>query len=62
MGYRRVNVYEFDWYRPEDIPVCDRCECEIRGEYAETRDQRVLCPDCVDDEHLEEGSVEWCRT
>lgn len=62
MGYRSVNVYEFGWYRPEEIPVCDRCERDIHGEYAETRDQRVLCPECVHDEHIDEGSVEWWRS
>lgn len=59
MAYRRVNVYEFDWYRPEDIPVCDRCEQEIRGDYAETSDRRMLCRDCFEHERLNEEEAEW---
>ena len=59
MAYKCVNVWEGEWYRPEYVPVCDRCENEIRGEYAETRDWRLLCEDCVEAEDISEEDVTW---
>ena len=64
MSFKKVNVFEFDQFRPEEIPVCDWCEHEIRGDVAVVtrpgyNEENEYCPHCAELLEIPEEAIEW---